>query len=175
MLGFEKLATRKGKETLAMKKALQVIAGTIAGLAVVFGLVIAVEIFSNWVHPLPPESEYSMEIMCAHVAAYPYWVLAAVVPMWGATAFAGVWVGGRIHRPLDGIGNRGGTSPCRLGFQRVDAALHALAQRRDADGGNRQPRPRRVDRVQGARRSRFSIHAVALPTIINTINLQLMF
>jgi hypothetical protein len=98
MLGFEKLATRKGKETLAMKKDLQVIAGTIAGLAVVFCLVIAVEIFSNWVHPLPPESEYSMEIMCAHVAAYPHWVLAAVVPMWGATAFAGVWVAGSIGR-----------------------------------------------------------------------------
>ena len=63
MLGLEKLASRKGKETLAMKKALQVIAGTIAGLAVVFGLVIVVEIFSNWVHPLPPESEHSIEIM----------------------------------------------------------------------------------------------------------------
>ena len=83
-----------------MKKALQVIAGTIAGLAVVFGLVIVVEIFSNWVHPLPPESEHSMEIMCAHVAAYPHWVLAAVVPMWGATAFAGAWVAGSIGRAL---------------------------------------------------------------------------
>ena len=81
-----------------MKKALQVIAGTVAGLAVVFGLVIAVEIFSNWVHPLPPESEHSMEIMFAHVAAYPHWVLAAVVPMWGATAFAGAWGAGSIGR-----------------------------------------------------------------------------
>ena len=83
-----------------MKKALQVIAGTIAGLAVVFCLVIAVEIFSNWVHPLPPESEHSIEIMCAHVAAYPHWVLAAVVPMWGATAFAGAWVARSIGRAL---------------------------------------------------------------------------
>jgi hypothetical protein len=39
-----------------------------------------------------------MEIMCAHVAAYPHWVLAAVVPMWGATAFAGAWVAGSIGR-----------------------------------------------------------------------------
>ena len=100
MLGLEKLASRTGMETLAMKKALQIIAGTVAGLAVVFGLVIVVEIFSNWVHPLPPESEHSMEIMCAHVAAYPHWVLAAVVPMWGATAFAGAWVAGSIGRWL---------------------------------------------------------------------------
>jgi len=98
MLGVEKLASRTVKGTLAMKKALQVIAGIVAGLAVVFVLVIAVEIFSNWVHPLPPESEHSMEIMCAHVAAYPQWVLAAVVPMWGATAFAGAWVAGSIGR-----------------------------------------------------------------------------
>ena len=41
-----------------------------------------------------------MEIMCAHVAAYPHWVLAAVVPMWGATAFAGAWVAGSIGRWL---------------------------------------------------------------------------
>ena len=83
MLGFEKLATRTGKGTLAMKKALQVIAGTIAGLAVVFGLVIAVEIFSNWVHPLPPESEHSMETLCADV---------------GRDSIGG-GMGGRIHRP----------------------------------------------------------------------------
>ncbi len=56
-------------------------------------------------------------------------------------------VGGRIHRPLDGIGNRSGAGSCRLGVQRVDAALHALVQRRDADGGSRQPRPRRLGRV----------------------------
>jgi len=36
MLGLENPASRTGKGTLAMKKALQVIAGIIAGLAVVF-------------------------------------------------------------------------------------------------------------------------------------------
>lgn len=95
---FEKLGSQTGKGTQVMMKALRAIGGTIAGLAVVFVLVIVVEIFSNWVHPLPPESEHSMEIMCAHVAAYPHWVLAAVVPMWGATAFAGAWVAGSIGR-----------------------------------------------------------------------------
>jgi hypothetical protein len=89
------------------------------GCAQSFGLVIAVQIFSNWVHPLPPESEHSMETLCADV---------------GRDSIRG-GVGRRIHRP----------------------------------------RPRRVDRMQGPRRSRFSIHAVALPTSNDLFNLQFMF
>lgn len=81
-----------------MMTVLRVLGGIMAGVAVVLGLVIVVEIVSNGVHPLPPGAEDSMEIMCAHVAAYPHWVLAAVVPMWGATAFAGAWVAGSIGR-----------------------------------------------------------------------------
>lgn len=82
---------------------LRVLAGLSAGVAVVFAMVIAVEIYSDKVHPLPPDSEHSMEVMCAHVAAYPPWVLATVVPMWGLTAFAGTWVADIIGRRIPSV------------------------------------------------------------------------
>lgn len=79
-----------------MMKVLRALGGIVAGMAAVFALVILVELFSDKVHPLPPDSDHSMEVMCAHVAAYPGWVLATVVPMWGATAFSGAWLAGII-------------------------------------------------------------------------------
>jgi hypothetical protein len=78
------------------KRAWQGIAGFMAGAASAFVLVILVEIYSDKVHPLPPESAHSMEAVCAHVAAYPAWVLATVVPMWAATAFVAAWVAGGL-------------------------------------------------------------------------------
>jgi hypothetical protein len=71
-------------------------AGTIAGLAVAFALVIAVELFSEVVHPLPPDFGGTQEEMCAHVARYPQWVLAVAVPAWAFTAFAGAWTARRV-------------------------------------------------------------------------------
>lgn len=83
-----------------MLKVMRALGGLVAGMAAVFALVILVELYSDKVHPLPPDSEHSMEVMCAHVAAYPQWVLATVVPIWGMTAFFGAWlagiIGGRI-------------------------------------------------------------------------------
>ena len=40
--------------------------------------------------------------MCAHVARYPAWVLALVVPAWGLTALAGTWIARRIGGPNGG-------------------------------------------------------------------------
>jgi hypothetical protein len=34
--------------------------------------------------------------MCQHVARYPQWVLALVVPAWGITAFVSTWTAERI-------------------------------------------------------------------------------
>jgi hypothetical protein len=68
-------------------------------LALAFVLVVAVELASAVVHPLPPECT-TMEEMCEHIAQYPDWVLAVVVLAWGATAYASTWVATRI-------GNRG--------------------------------------------------------------------
>ncbi len=68
----------------------------IAAIAITLVLVIAVEIFSAVVHPVPENFDGSVEEMCEHVAQYPHWVLAVVVPMWGATAFIGTWIAGRV-------------------------------------------------------------------------------
>ncbi len=83
-----------------MATLLRSIGAIIAGMAVAFILVIAVEAFSAVVHPLPADFDGSMEQMCEHVARYPDWVLAVVVPMWGFTALAGTYIAGRL-------GNRG--------------------------------------------------------------------
>ncbi|TWT29411.1 hypothetical protein [Blastopirellula retiformator] len=79
-----------------MKNILRTIAGIFVGLLVLFVLIIAVEAFSAVVHPFPPGFEGTQDEICAHVERYPGWVLAAVVPMWGATAFAAVWVAGKL-------------------------------------------------------------------------------
>src|SRR5436853_7165800 len=76
------------------------LAGIIAGMLVAFILVVAVELFSAVVHPVPPDFGGTMEEMCQHVSRYPHWVLALVVLAWGATAFVGTWTAARI-------GNRG--------------------------------------------------------------------
>ncbi len=81
-------------------KALRILAGPIlgivAGLLIAFLLIIAVELVSAAVHPLPPDFGGTQEEMCAHVARYPQWVLALAVPAWALTAFAGVWTGQRV-------------------------------------------------------------------------------
>lgn len=67
-----------------------------AGLAAAFVLIVGVEFYSAIVHPLPPGFGETMEEMCRHVANYPAWVLATVVPLWALTALAGTWIAGRI-------------------------------------------------------------------------------
>jgi hypothetical protein len=73
-----------------------IIAGVIAGMLVALVLVIAVELASAVVHPLPADFGGTQEEMCAHVARYPAWVLALVVPAWGVIALAGTWTAGRL-------------------------------------------------------------------------------
>ncbi len=81
-----------------MKAALFVILGTVAGMALAFVCAIAVEGYSAVVHPIPADFDGSMDQMCAHVARYPHWVLATVVPLWAGTAFAAARVARMIGR-----------------------------------------------------------------------------
>lgn len=67
------------------------------GLLTAFGLVVAVEWYGARVHPFPAGADPTDMAACiAHVASYPEWVLGVVVPMWGATSFAGAWVATRV-------------------------------------------------------------------------------
>ncbi len=87
-----------------MAQVLRCVAAFVAGIIVAFVFVIAVEFFSAVVHPMPPDFKGTMEEMCQHVARYPQWVLAVVVPAWAFTAFAGTWVAGRIGNRTSALG-----------------------------------------------------------------------
>ncbi len=82
-----------------MKSALRIVLAVVAGMALAFALVVAVEFFSSVVHPFPANFDGNIP---EHVRRYPGWVLAVVVLMWGATAAAATWVASRIGRRLAG-------------------------------------------------------------------------
>lgn len=86
-----------------MKSVLRTILAVVAGMVLVLGLVIAVELWSSVVHPTPPGFQGTMDEMCQHVARYPHWVLGVVVIFWSAIAFAGTWVASRIGDRAGGI------------------------------------------------------------------------
>lgn len=85
-----------------MKTALHVIVGILVGLLVAFILVVAVELFSSVVHPLPEGFGGTMEEMCRHVENYPDWVLAIATLMWGATAFLSTWTAQKVGNVFAG-------------------------------------------------------------------------
>lgn len=89
-----------GNRTMSMRMAagFRIVGAIVAAIATALGLLIAVELFSSIVHPTPPDFKGTPEEMCAHVARYPHWVLAAVVPMWGITAFVSTWLAGRLGK-----------------------------------------------------------------------------
>jgi hypothetical protein len=72
----------------------------VAGVLLAFVQIIAVEYVSTLAHPFPADFNHTTEEMCKHVARYPDWVLALVVPAWGGTTFVSTWV-------TKTIGNRG--------------------------------------------------------------------
>jgi hypothetical protein len=82
-----------------MKSAARPLLAVVAGMALAFALVVAVELFSSVVHPLPAGFDGNIP---EHVRRYPGWVLAVVVLMWGATAAAAAWVASRIGGRLAG-------------------------------------------------------------------------
>lgn len=81
-----------------IRSAVSILAGAILGLLAAFALVIAVEAFSNVVHPFPKDFGGTHDEVCRHVERYPAWVLAVVVPMWGAAALAGSWIAQRVGK-----------------------------------------------------------------------------
>lgn len=86
-----------------MKAVAWFVSGVLLGTVVALALLTAVEFYSSIVHPVPPGFGETMEAMCQHVANYPTWVLATAVPMWAATAFASVWVAGRVGGRSAGV------------------------------------------------------------------------
>ncbi len=79
-----------------MKTALRVLAAIFAGLLVSFIQVLAVEFFSDVVHPFPEDFKGTPEEIYRHVERCPDWVLAVALPSWAIAAFAGTWTARRI-------------------------------------------------------------------------------
>jgi hypothetical protein len=75
---------------------LRTIVGTLVGILVAFVLVVAVELSSAVVHPLPEGFGGTMEEMCEHVGNYPQWVLAVVVAAWAGTACVATWAARKL-------------------------------------------------------------------------------
>ena len=86
-----------------MKTLLRKLLAVITGLALALVLVIAVEVFSSIVYPLPKDFNQTMEAMCQHVARYPHWVLGVVVILWSGTVFVSTWVATKIGRIAAGV------------------------------------------------------------------------
>ncbi|MFO7692256.1 MAG: hypothetical protein R6V57_04125 [Vicinamibacterales bacterium] len=86
-----------------MKSAIRTLLAVVAGMALAFALVVAVEVFSAVVHPFPPGLDPNAPgSIPEHVRRYPGWVLAVAGLMWGATAAAATWVASRIGGRLAG-------------------------------------------------------------------------
>jgi hypothetical protein len=80
-----------------MKSAGRTVLAVVAGMALAFALVVAVELFSAVVHPFPAGLDPDVPgNIPEHVRRYPGWVLAVAGLMWGATAAAATWVASRI-------------------------------------------------------------------------------
>ena len=76
-----------------MKPVIRTLFAVVAGMVVALALVVAVEGFSAVVHPIPADLNGNIP---EHVRRYPDWVLAVVVPAWGATATAATWLASRL-------------------------------------------------------------------------------
>jgi hypothetical protein len=86
-----------------MKFAVRTLLAVVAGMALAFALVVAVEFFSSVVHPFPPGFDPNAPgAIPAHVQRYPGWVLAVAGLMWGATAAAATSAASRIGGQLAG-------------------------------------------------------------------------
>ena len=86
-----------------MKNVLRIVLAVVAGMALAFVLVVAVEMFSAIVHPFPPGLDPNAPgSIPEHVRRYPGWILAVCGLMWGATAAAATWVASRIGGRLAG-------------------------------------------------------------------------
>ena len=86
-----------------MKNVLRIVLAVVAGMALAFVLVVAVELFSAVVHPFPPGLDPNAPgSIPEHVRRYPGWILAVCGLMWGATAAAATWVAARLGGRLAG-------------------------------------------------------------------------
>ena len=88
-------------------KILRSIGAIIASLVAAMALIIAVEAVTIYFHPFSVGVDTTdQEVVKAHVAKFPHWVLAIGAIGWSVTAFVGAWVATRLgtaRHPAHGI------------------------------------------------------------------------
>lgn len=86
-----------------MIKALRMLGSVVVGFMLAFALVVAVELFSNVVHPFPADFKETHEEICRHVERYPAWVLVVAAAAWIGIAFVSTWVATRLGGRIAGV------------------------------------------------------------------------
>ncbi len=82
-----------------MRFAIRTLFAVVVGMALALALVVAVELFSAVVHPLPADFDGNI---AEHVRRYPHWVLGVAVLAWSTTSTAATWVASRVGNRLAG-------------------------------------------------------------------------
>ena len=85
---------------------LRSIGAVVAGLVLAMVLVVAVEVLTNALHPLPAGVAPTHEEICNHVAKFPSWVLTVGTVLWASTVFVSSWLATRLgtgRHPAHGI------------------------------------------------------------------------
>ena len=79
----------------------------IVSLVAAMTLIIAVEVVTTFFHPFPEGADTTdHEVVEAHVAKFPHWVLGIAVVGWGVTTFVSAWIATRLgagRHPAHGI------------------------------------------------------------------------
>ena len=78
-------------------KILRSIGAIIASLISAMALIVLIEVITLNFHPFPAGADTTdQEVVKAHVAAFPHWVLAIAAIGWSVTTFVSAWVATRL-------------------------------------------------------------------------------
>lgn len=86
-----------------MKSVLRIVLSLVVGIATALALLMAVEGLSALVHPFPEGFGGTHEEICRHVAKYPPWVLAVVIPLWAGIGFLSTGLAAKIGNAFSGV------------------------------------------------------------------------
>ena len=90
-----------------LRAVMRSVAAVVLGVLVAMLLIVGVEVVGAVLHPFPEGADTSdVEVVKAHVAIFPSWILALAVALWGVTAFVSPWVATRVgtgRHPAHGL------------------------------------------------------------------------
>ncbi|MSU77774.1 MAG: hypothetical protein EXS16_06730 [Gemmataceae bacterium] len=74
------------------------VAAVLVGLVAAMVLIVGVEVGSSIIHPFPAGVDQTdLEVVKAHVARYPAWILLVAALAWGLITFLSAWLATRLE------------------------------------------------------------------------------